>query len=395
MHFLCQFLGDADVNFATLPDQKELASHILVFMIRSIVNPLSFSFATFATTGATSYQIFPLFWKAVAILEDMGLKVISCTADGASSNRKFFKMHKLLCSEDVVFYSLNIFAKEESRYIYFFSDAPHLLKTARNCLSNSGANKNSRLMWNKGFFLLWSHISRMYYEDLSCPLKFLPRLTSDHINLTGTSIMRVRLAAQVLSSTVSSVLKSFGPPEAAETAKFCMMMDSFFDCFNVRNTTEHERKRKNFLAPYNSVNDERFSWLDQFLQYLDEWKDSIEGHPGNYSPADNAKMFISHQTYIGLQISVKSLQRVIPYLLNSGVDYVLSEKFCQDDLENYFGRQRAIGRNMDNPNLRQTGYNDNVIKSQMVVRPIAGNVRSKAENWNVIDDEPLPKRHKK
>ena len=62
--------------------------------------------------------------------------------------------------------------------------------------------------------------------------------------------MRVNLAAQVLSVSVAAVLKEFGPPEAAATAKLCEMVDGFFDCLNVRSTTEYQRKRKPFLAPY-------------------------------------------------------------------------------------------------------------------------------------------------
>ena len=54
-------LGEISVNYATLQDCKELATHVLVFLVKSIVNPLSYSFATFATTGATAFQIFPLF----------------------------------------------------------------------------------------------------------------------------------------------------------------------------------------------------------------------------------------------------------------------------------------------------------------------------------------------
>ena len=89
-------LGDADVNFANLKDQKELASHVLVFMIKSVVNPLSYSFATFATHTLVASQIYTIFWEAVAILEiTCGLKVIAVVCDGASSNRKFFKMHKV------------------------------------------------------------------------------------------------------------------------------------------------------------------------------------------------------------------------------------------------------------------------------------------------------------
>ena len=63
----------------------------------------------------------------------------------------------------------------------------------------------------------------------------------------------------VLSASVATVLKTFGPPEAAATAKLCEMIDGFFDCLNVRSTTEHQRKRKPFLAPYTSVDDERYA----------------------------------------------------------------------------------------------------------------------------------------
>ena len=78
------------VDAATLVKPTELATHVLVFMVKSIVNPLSISLATFATTGVFSFQLMPIFWTAVRYLE-INLKVISATADGASSNRKFFQ----------------------------------------------------------------------------------------------------------------------------------------------------------------------------------------------------------------------------------------------------------------------------------------------------------------
>ena len=91
-------------------------------------------------------------------------------------------------------------------------------------------------------FFSWSHIARLYYEDLESGLKF----TSDHINLTSYSVMRVNLAAQVLSETVDNVLNNFGPEEAEGTRQFYIMMDTFFDCLNVPNTEKHTIKRKPF-----------------------------------------------------------------------------------------------------------------------------------------------------
>ena len=95
-------------------------------------------------------------------------------------------------------------------------------------------------MWNSGFFVLSSHISTLYYQDLECGLEMLNKLTSAHINLTPFSITRVRLAAQVLSETVGSVVNSFGPADAVGTAKCCQTMDNFLDCLNVKNIMEYK-----------------------------------------------------------------------------------------------------------------------------------------------------------
>ena len=74
--------------------------------------------------------VFPLFWKAVNILENINFKIIAATADGASPNRKFFRMHKFLggdAEKAVIYRFENLFSKEKG-YIHFFADAPHLIK---------------------------------------------------------------------------------------------------------------------------------------------------------------------------------------------------------------------------------------------------------------------------
>ena len=137
-----------------------------------------------------------------------------------------------------------------------------------NCLFNSGSNRVTRFMWNNGLHILWSHISQLYHDDLESGLKLVNKLTSDHINLTPCSVTRDRFAAQVISKTVGNVLNEFGPFEAAGTANFCLMMDTFFDSLNVRNTVEHEQRRNSNLKPYHSVEDSHFEWLDSFLSYF-------------------------------------------------------------------------------------------------------------------------------
>lgn len=168
--------------------------------------------------------------------------VIAATSDGAFPNRRFYRLYKPLDGDtdaDVCYRTVNLYAPHH--FIYFFSDAPHLVKTTRNRLLHSGSGTCTRYMWNDVSFILWQHITQIFYQDIDNGLKLLPKLTYDHINLNSYSIMRVNLAAQVLSASAATVLKSFGPPEAAATSKFCEMVDGFFDCLNVRSTTEYER----------------------------------------------------------------------------------------------------------------------------------------------------------
>ena len=90
-------LGDPDVNFGSLKKVDELATHALAFLVRGVCTELKFCVAHFATTGITAAQLMPLFWEAVAILETTcNLWVIASTSDGASPNRRFYRLHKLL-----------------------------------------------------------------------------------------------------------------------------------------------------------------------------------------------------------------------------------------------------------------------------------------------------------
>ena len=125
------------------------------------------------------------------------------------------------------------------------------------------------------------------------------------------------------------MVRRFGPPEVAVTATFYEMVDMFFDCLNVRGTTEYNRKNRLFLAPFRSVDDDRFGWLEKtFLGYLHSWEARIDSRPGNYSQDAKSRMFISLQTYQGFQITIYSVIEATKFILNHSVEFVQTEK-CQ------------------------------------------------------------------
>ena len=131
-------LSDMNSNYASHQETNAIASYELVFLLRSVV---------------TVSQIFPLLWKAVAIFETQcAVKAVPPTCDGASANRKIFRMHfglghddELNADTDVVYRTINFFS-EDKCYIYFISDPPQLLDTAHNCLNNSGSGKGTHFM---------------------------------------------------------------------------------------------------------------------------------------------------------------------------------------------------------------------------------------------------------
>ena len=374
---------------------KNLANHVLVFYIVGVNTNLKMSLGFFATRTATADEMFPLFWQAVGYIETRcKLKVIASTSDKASPNQKLYRMHgdNAFCYKTV-----NMFVPD--RYIFFVSDPPHLIKTVRNNLHSSGAGTNTKYMWNNGKHILWTHITEVYRHDTEGPLQ-RTKLTADHVNLTPYSVMNVRLAAQVLSFTVGRIMQAYCGPESGETAKFILLMDRFFDCLNTRSKKEAIYERKPDLLPYTSIDDPRFEFLEsEFLGYVNEWKENVRLRPGEYTKAQRSKMFLTQQTYEGLCMTVHSFVEVTKYLLSHDVKYILSNVFCQDPLEEHFGRHRGMGQRSDNPNLWAFGYQENKIRIQrslaLKIQP-RGNISRKRNNKKtsrptVISNSPLKK----
>ena len=85
---------------------------------------------------------------------------------------------------------------------------------------------------------------------------------------------------------------------------------------------------------------------------------------------------------------------LIKFLLSEGMEFVLTGRFCQDAVEEYFSKQQQLGRRCDNPDLKTFGYNDNTIRIQKSMSCQSGNTRGrydKRQNWENVTGEKLPK----
>ena len=231
-------------------NDADVAKYMLVLMVRGVVTDLKFPLAGFARLSISADFLYPIVWKAIRILETglAQLKVLFLTCDGASANRKFFNIHGEV--NEFVHYTVNPYS-EDGRKIFFISDVPHLVKTTRNCFSNSFSHKNTRKLWKDGKDISWLHLLRLFEDH--CELTVYspcPKLSRNRLDITAYSCMKVNLAAQVLSSTVA--LEMMYDDNVTETVNFIRMMNRFFDCLNVRNLYEGRNKRNLDLNPYTS-----------------------------------------------------------------------------------------------------------------------------------------------
>lgn len=105
------------IGFANL---SEINNHMLQFEQsldgRTHKDALAKSMLVFLVCG--------LFWEAVYCLEWCSFKVVAATADGATPNPTFFRIH---CTKGKEFYHTPNPFSDDDRSIFFFSDLPHLL----------------------------------------------------------------------------------------------------------------------------------------------------------------------------------------------------------------------------------------------------------------------------
>ena len=74
--------------------------------------------------------LYDLVWEEIYRLERMQLRVLAITADGATTNHLFFKIHNHNAAADEVTYK--VYNPHAPDCFVLFSDAPHLIKTVIN-----------------------------------------------------------------------------------------------------------------------------------------------------------------------------------------------------------------------------------------------------------------------
>jgi hypothetical protein len=213
--------------------------------------------------------------------------------------------------------------------------------------------------------------------------------------------MKVIYAAQVLSNSVTEALKRFKSDsrftkyDVDELCKFLLLCNNFFDCMNGEKSPTSTRNKENkFLAPYEDVNDWRFNYLlNDVLKFFHDWKKDTTKRPGRFEKEERDKMFISHESYESLQVTIPGFIGAVKFMLSIGAPYVDGRKFNQDKLEQYFGLLRMSGGGSDNPSVLQVIQKSQSLHVQgKAAKPSQhGNTQVSSAEW-LPDQRPIPKR---
>lgn len=291
--------------------------------------------------------------------------------------------------------------------VYVFLDPCHMLKLVRNYFALKGP-----IIYDKKETISWEYIKKLnniqIHEGLHCACKIRDR----HIYFHNEK-MKVSLAAQVLSSSVSTALhfleyeiKNYKFEKASSTAKFCKIMNDIFDLLNVRNKFCKTPGRKGITKDLLS---ELKTKIDEYIDYIEKLeidtpvkiKKNVKITEKENSAVNNNQVINKivrksvlecesvKTEFLGFIICLKNLFSLSTDLIqNNIVKFVLSYKLSQDHVEMFFALIRRMNGFNNNPTTvqYQSAYTKLVANNLNVLVPASANCIPQ-DNTLIISDE--------
>lgn len=318
------------------------ATQALVFMLVSLCGKFKWPIAYFLIHSLTANILAELVKDALVLSHKFGVKIWSVTCHGTYTN--LLAMKYLGCDifcERYVDLRTYFFHPSTNEKVFFTPDACHNVKLARNTLGDL------KTLVSDGGTVEWQYIEKLHDLQLKLKLKIANKLTSAHIDFRK-NIMKVRLAAQVLSSSVADALSFLAAEEVPgfeycePTVEYVQAINAVFDFLNSKNPYGKGLKAPIRLKYLMSRED----FITKKINYLYDLSDV----DGNLIVTGNRKTFI-----VGFAVAVKSILSLAREILvpDSYYSYLLTYNFSQDFLELFFAViRRRFGTN-NNPNILQ------------------------------------------
>ena len=264
-----------------------------------------------------------ILYSIIEKLHDIKYSVVACVSDCGGGNVGLWK--ELHINIDHTFFSNPV----SGQNVYFFADAPHLLKLIRNWLLDHGFNLEDGSVINAN--PLKDLITNSDTEVSSCY-----KISKKHLECIGPQRQNVSLAAQLLSHTTTTALKRYQPgPDkklANDLGHFVEKLNIWFDIFNSYSTTVPIATKK----PYG---------LD--IEHQNKILDDVANTMSTMRCKGKTALQIFQK---GMIMSISSLKQLFVDMKEKyGIKYITTHKLNQDSLENFFSQMRGRGGLNDHP----------------------------------------------
>ncbi|KAI4465126.1 thap-type zinc finger superfamily [Holotrichia oblita] len=341
---------------------KKFADHAMVFMARGIRKKWKQPVAFYLSENAmSSADLARNLRDSIRALQNIGISVVATVCDQMSINTATIN--------NLIGYSKRQFAQRgiEYRSLGFFVDEleviplydiPHLLKGIRNNFLKS----NVKFTWKEGEQTArWDDIVKMYELDIGdFDTRMLNKLTDQHVYADKMKVMKVKLASQVFSQRVSSVMRGLVrlgrgclPESAKNTADFLLFVDKLFDSVNGSTVKAEHGKTLRCAVTSSST-------------HIQFWEEAIRVLKSIHFVSDNKSDHIP-PSIKNWQSTLERLKYLWTNLNRKGFEFLCVRNLNQDPLENFFGSIRAHGlRNINpTPTSFQASYKSLLINNFM------------------------------
>ena len=308
------------------------SKHVLQFMVRGISTRWKQPVGHFFIGNSVQASVLGKMLKAlISKLESLGLIVAAIVCDQEASHRSCLTSLKVTTENPFL-------QSDNGNTIFVMHDPPHLMKNVRNNLLTYDFVIH-------GETVSFKYIEKLYDLESWNVLRFVPKLTKGHIELTNFKKMNVKLATQILSHSVACGLRSYMKlkqmsSEAEPTAAFVARMNQLFDIMNSNSPTAKNKWQR----PLSVKTVEQFQELADATMWIKEWK---------FKSRKTGVVTVDLPFKQGLLMTINALMAVSRYLIDvQGFRFVLTSRFNQDVVENWFSCVRGKGRNNDSRTTR-------------------------------------------
>lgn len=328
-----------DFNLNTL----KFGTQVLVLMVKSLTLPWKQVIGFYVSNSSVSGNYLKnILINAIDKLTNCGLIPKVIISDQGSNNLKMRRLFGITNENPFITYNNN--------NIYLMHDSPHLIKSVRN-------NFKKYTFTSENETYSWKDIVDFYNIDSVNSPRLASKLKKIHICLPPFSPMRVCLATQVLSHSVSAgilTLVAFNklPSKAVHTAKCIQFFNDLFDCFNSIKKNESVALRK-------PMKKDSIHW--DFLEKAQTFLSNLK--------VNNKRNRLPH-CIIGWQENIVSIKLLFNELnTNYGVEYLLTRRLTQDCIECLFSVLRAKGGNNSTPDASKIFSAIRMAMCNMLINP--------------------------